>query len=210
MKTDIQILGDGAFGSFLKDFLCKEFNVLPCTERDFHLNNSICNNILLTPIILAVPVNSLKEVAMNYIHRHIVNVCSVQKNSNEILKSINANNFTSIHPLFGKRTPENMRHLIFTNHCIQFKESEDLFINSLSPMLSSVTFMSDIEHDIIMAKTHVTAVIAAKQMKIFIERAKDIQDHLLPNSFRLLKNFVQTLDDMPKGTLDTILSNHYG
>jgi len=60
-----------------------------------------------------------------------------------------------------------------------------------------------------MAKTHLAAVIAAEQAKIFIDRAKDIPDECIPNSFRLLRNFVRTLEDMPKGTLESIKANPY-
>ena len=60
-----------------------------------------------------------------------------------------------------------------------------------------------------MAKTHVAAVLAAKQMKVFVERAEDIPDEFLPNSFRLMRDFVKTLDDMPQGTIESIMANPY-
>jgi hypothetical protein len=60
-----------------------------------------------------------------------------------------------------------------------------------------------------MAKTHLAAVMAAKQLQIYVDRAKDIPDFLLPNSFRLMKQFVQTLDDMPPGTIESIMANPY-
>ena len=60
-----------------------------------------------------------------------------------------------------------------------------------------------------MAKTHVAAVLAAKQMKVFVERASDIPDEYIPNSFRLMREFVRTLDDMPPGTIESIMANPY-
>jgi len=60
-----------------------------------------------------------------------------------------------------------------------------------------------------MAKTHVAAVVAARQMKVFVDRASDIPDEYIPNSFRLMRDFVNTLDDMPHGTMESILANPY-
>ena len=60
-----------------------------------------------------------------------------------------------------------------------------------------------------MLKTHVAAVLAAKQAKHYIDEAAGIPDEFLPNSFRLLKQFVQTLDDMPAGTIESIMANPY-
>jgi len=60
-----------------------------------------------------------------------------------------------------------------------------------------------------MAKTHVAAVLAAKQMKVFVERAEDVPDEYVPNSFRLMREFVRTLDDMPPGTIESIMANPY-
>jgi len=64
-------------------------------------------------------------------------------------------------------------------------------------------------HDRLMARTHVAAVLAAKQMKVFVDRAEDIPDELIPNSFRLMRDFVRTLDDMPQGTIESIMANPY-
>lgn len=35
-------------------------------------------------------------------------------------------------------------------------------------------------------------------------------DEFIPNSFRLLREFVMTMDDMPVGTMESILANRYG
>ena len=64
-------------------------------------------------------------------------------------------------------------------------------------------------HDILMAKTHLAAAMGAQQLKVYIDRAKDIPDHLIPNSFRLMREFVKTLEDMPSGTMESILANQY-
>jgi hypothetical protein len=64
-------------------------------------------------------------------------------------------------------------------------------------------------HDQLMAKTHVAAVMAAKQLKVFVDRVKDVPDELIPHSFRMMREFVKTLDDMPKGTIESIMANPY-
>ena len=46
-------------------------------------------------------------------------------------------------------------------------------------------------------------------MRVFVERADDIPDELIPNSFRLMRDFVRTLDDMPQGTIESIMANPY-
>jgi hypothetical protein len=64
-------------------------------------------------------------------------------------------------------------------------------------------------HDQFMAKTHLAAMMAAKQLKVYTDRVQDIPDEFLPNSFRLMKDFVKTLEDMPPGTVQSIMANRY-
>ena len=61
-----------------------------------------------------------------------------------------------------------------------------------------------------MSRTHLAAVQAARQMKVITDRSADITDEFIPNSFRLLREFVRTMDDMPVGTMESILANRYG
>ena len=67
--------------------------------------------------------------------------------------------------------------------------------------------MSDGEHDILMAKTHGASINLAKEAKRVIDEVGDVPDYLVPNSFKLLREFVKTLEDMPAGTIESILSN---
>ena len=46
-------------------------------------------------------------------------------------------------------------------------------------------------------------------VKVFVDRASDIPDELIPNSFRLMRDFVRTLEDMPPGTIESIMANPY-
>jgi len=61
-----------------------------------------------------------------------------------------------------------------------------------------------------MAKTHLAAIKALELIKPFIDNAKDVPDKFIPNSFRLLREFAKTIEDMPLGTLESIKSNTYG
>lgn len=194
----ISIAGNGVFGTFLQELLASEFDV--------------CDNA--ESVILAVPLSAYLEVAKNHPKKHLINVCSVQKPSTDILLSV-SDRVTSIHPLFGKRTPPDKRNAIMTRTCIQdndtwyLDECELEFLKGFKKICNVITGFTPEQHDQMMAKTHLAAVIAAEQAKIFIERAKDIPDEFIPHSFRLLRNFVQTLEDMPKGTMESIKANPY-
>lgn len=203
---ELEIIGDGAFGSFLKEILSPFFNIVPNAES----------------IILAVPLSAYDEVAFKHNHKHIINVCSVQKPSTDICLR-HSDRVTSIHPLFGRRTPVDKRNSILTykfsmDNDTWFSQSsiESDFLNTFEKV-SNITQL-DVEnnknfnpesHDRLMAKTHLAAVMAAKQLKVFTDRVKDVPDFLIPNSFRLMRDFVKTLDDMPKGTIESIMANPY-
>ena len=201
----LTIIGDGSFGSFLKELLAPHFEI--CDDAP--------------SVILAVPISAYAEVGKSHCGKHLINVCSVQTPSMEILLKI-TDRVTGIHPLFGRRTPADKRNSIVTHLCNIDNDTwtptcpeEIEFIKIFSQVskiidhLHGFPFTPD-THDILMSKTHLAAVIAAKQMKIYIDRVKDVPDELIPNSFRLLRNFVQTLDDMPAGTIESILANPYG
>ncbi len=200
----IKIIGDGSFGTFLNELLSPIFQIADDADA----------------VILAVPISAYDSLAAEYGDKHLINVCSVQKPSTDLLLK-HTPNVTAIHPLFGKRTPDDRRNTIITRELSlidkdsRFAESECEFLEGFS-MISAVTrtdhngetFTPD-SHDRLMAKTHVAAVLAAKQMKVFVERADGIPDDLLPNSFRLMRDFVKTLDDMPQGTIESIMANPY-
>ncbi|NOT48588.1 MAG: prephenate dehydrogenase/arogenate dehydrogenase family protein [Acidobacteria bacterium] len=200
----INIIGDGSFGTFLKELLPPVFEIDAEAET----------------VILAVPISAYDSLAAEHSNKHLINVCSVQKPSTDFLLK-HTPNVTAIHPLFGKRTPDDRRNTIVTRELgliekdSKFAEDEREFLTGFS-MISAMTrtdhkgeFFTPDSHDKLMAKTHVAAVLAAKQMKVFVERAEDIPDEFLPNSFRLMRDFVRTLDDMPQGTIESIMANPY-
>lgn len=200
----VNIIGDGSFGTFLTELLAPIFDIDAAAKT----------------VILAVPISAYDSVAAEHRDKHLINVCSVQKPSTDFILK-HTNSVTGIHPLFGQRTPEDKRTTIVTRELglvekdDKFVESEREFLNGFSRVSAmrrtdqTGEFFTPDSHDKLMAKTHVAAVLAAKQMKVFVERAEDIPDELLPNSFRLMRDFVKTLDDMPQGTIESIMANPY-
>ncbi len=203
----ISIIGNGSFGTFLKELLSSHFEIVEDADS----------------IILAVPISAYNELGKKFKDKHLINVCSVQKPSTDILLK-HTDRVTSIHPLFGRRTPADKRYSILTrlftadNDTWFQDETETEFLNLFSKVSKIFEFTPDgfgkvkftpESHDILMRKTHVNAVIAAKQVKVFTDAAKDIPDYLIPNSFRLMREFVKTLDDMPQGTIESIMANPY-
>lgn len=190
MKPLLKIVGDGSFGTFLKELLADSFEFTDDAMS----------------VVLAVPFSAYDEMAVKYSSRHTINVCSVQEPTTNLLRKA-CFNTTSLHPLFGARTPADKRHVIITSRCGTVPEKA--FLEAFLKKCTTVHEMTPSEHDRIMAKTHLAAVMAAQQMKIYVDRAKDVPDEFVPNSFRLLRNFVKTLEDMPPGTVESILANPY-
>lgn len=197
----IRIIGSGAFGTFLGELLEPHFEFADAAET----------------VIFAVPISAYDSLAADHRDRHIVNVCSVQKPSTEMIER-HTPNVTAIHPLFGRRTPAANRNAILT----QVLPTDSKFASAEADFLARIRLVCEIKridpagnvftpdsHDQLMAKTHVAAVVAARQMKIFVERAADIPDEYVPNSFRLMRDFVKTLEDMPQGTIESIMANPY-
>lgn len=195
------IIGKGSFGTFLETILGPHFEIAADAES----------------LILAVPISAYETVAAENKDKHLINVCSVQQPSTEhILRYTEA--VTGIHPLFGSRTPVEGRNAIVTRRIgdgSRFSENEREFLEGFAKVSAMMyadhkgdPFTPD-SHDRLMARTHVAAVLAAKQMKVFVDRADDIPDELIPNSFRLMRDFVRTLDDMPQGTIESIMANPY-
>jgi prephenate dehydrogenase len=197
----LAIIGRGSFGSFLETILSPHFDIADDAES----------------VILAVPISAYDTVAAENRDKHLINVCSVQQPSTEhLLRYTDA--VTCLHPLFGSRTPADGRNTIVTrrmDEASKFARQEKQFLDGFS-MISSLMYtdhqrepFTPDSHDRLMARTHVAAVLAAKQMKVFVDRADDIPDELIPNSFRLMRDFVRTLDDMPQGTIESIMANPY-
>jgi hypothetical protein len=97
----LTIIGDGVFGTFLKELLKDKFE-LQCFGGD---------ELTAESVILAVPISAYKQIAAQLYDKHLINVCSVQSPSTEILLH-EAERVTSIHPLFGPRTAADKRNSI--------------------------------------------------------------------------------------------------
>lgn len=191
----IFIIGDGSFGTFLMDLLDPHFEI--CLSAD-----------KAESIILAVPVSAYNEIGERFKDKHLVNVCSVQKPTTDILLK-HTDRVTSIHPLFGKRTPADKRNSILTYTFDRDNGIEAEFLSKFGNISNVHAGFTPESHDILMAKTHASALMAAKQLQVFTDRVKDVPDYLIPNSFRLMREFVETLEDMPAGTVESILTNPY-
>jgi hypothetical protein len=81
-------------------------------------------------------------------------------------------------------------------------------VSKIHLSMNGVLFTPE-SHDILMAKTHAAAVRGAQQLKVFVDRVKDVPDELIPNSFRLMREFVKTLEDTPQGTIESIMANPF-
>ncbi len=202
----ICIEGNGSFGSFLRELLSPEFLISDSADS----------------VILAVPLSTYDHYGDKHKGKHLVNVCSVQSPSTDILLK-HTPWVTSIHPLFGRRTPSEFRNSILTKSCCNLGNGDSCKVDEEFEFIRGFKKVSSIfsidqngkeftpeSHDILMAKTHLAAVLCAKQSKVLLDRTNDIPDTLIPHSFRLLRNFVKTLEDMPAGTMESILANRYG
>lgn len=207
---NITIIGDGAFGTFLKELLKDH-----CTFQPFE------GGLTAETVILAVPISAYNGLAAQLSDKHLVNVCSVQKPSTDIILKW-TDRVTGIHPLFGKRTPADKRNSILTysySCCNDTWLSEDRQEFEFLDMWTKVSTIQTVDgigqaftaesHDALMAKTHLAALMAAKQLKVYTDRVSNVPDNLIPQSFRLMREFVKTLEDMPPGTVESIMANPY-
>jgi len=206
---NITIIGDGSFGTFLKELLKDHATITPWTGHS-------------KTIILAVPISAYNPLAAQVTDdTHLINVCSVQKPSTDILLKW-TEKVTSIHPLFGRRTPADKRNSILTHSytsCDDTWLSEDTQEAEFLKLWEKVSTIQKIDtmglkftpdsHDALMAKTHLAALMAAKQLKVYTDRVANVPDNLIPQSFRLMREFVKTLEDMPPGTIESIMANPY-
>jgi prephenate dehydrogenase len=202
-KMKIQIIGDGSFGSFLKELMADHFDIVPEANS----------------VILAVPMSAYEAVAKANKDKHLINVCSVQKPSTDICLKYSSM-VTSLHPLFGRRTSPEYRNTIvsYTGNIHDIWYQDDLQVKFLDTFgkVSRMYFIDETSkaftpatHDKLMEKTHLAAMMAAKQLKVYTDRVAHVPDYLIPNSFRMMRNFVKTLDDMPAGTIESIMANPY-
>lgn len=192
-KPKIDILGDGSFGSFLRDFLKNKFTI---TSK-------------ASSLIITIPASQYTEISPYVLKNktHLINMASVQESTTVALFRY-GKDVTSIHPLFGRRTPARHRNVIITYVDNDCKEAS-IFLTHFLSLCNHSSYMTTMQHDKLMAKTHKVAVSAAQVCKELIKGAEFVNDVHIPHSFRLLREFVNTLSDMPSGTLDSIMYNEY-
>jgi hypothetical protein len=198
-RKKIKIVGNGVFGTFLKILL----------------NDFVCFDDEADTVILAVPSHAIDKVASEHKGKHLVNVCSVQRDTNESCLK-HTKKLTGIHPLFGKRSPASERNCILTHECVDSYEVLEIFKNIGATIITHLSSGSRggerIDgklHDKIMAQTHLVAVEVGEKFSEKLRRADWIPNECLPASVKKLREVIFQLGDMPKGTLDSIKANPF-
>lgn len=196
MAPSITIIGQGLFGAFLRQEF-EAVGVHVTTDADI--------------VLLAVPFSAYKEVAEKYQNKHLVNVCSAQENSNNICIQ-NSKRVTGIHPMFGPRSPKEMRTAVVTQTCEDSPAVIELFEKIGAQTVTHLEDGRKIDgalHDQMMALTHGATIKIADKLKPIVDRADWIPENCLPTSFKRVREVVNQLGDMSEGTLDSIRSNPY-
>lgn len=202
----VSVIGDGSFGKFLTvEFIKTEGWVYsPTKETDL--------------FILAVPYAAYPEAAKNLIEEfgagiHLVNVCSVQEETNKLLSNM-INPYiggcvTGIHPLFGQRSSKDISDRVSIVTLRYSSKSDDAI--KLFSKISMVRNdgMTGAMHDQYMAKTHLQVVRISEQIQEIVNNAKDVPDYMLTPSFKKMKEVANQFLDMTPGTKASILSNKY-
>jgi prephenate dehydrogenase len=196
----ITIIGDfGNFGSFLKEELAPHAQIIPSSQET-------------DAFILATPVDTYDSIAKELTSRfgnrtNLVNVCSVQEHTTETLWKY-TRNVTSIHPLFGARSPKSPhdRISVVTQVCQSIVSNR---IVDLFSKISQIKFIEAEIHDKAMSLTHVKVIQIAEQIKEIVDSAKDIPEYLITPSFKKMRELSEQFLDMSEGTKRSILSNPY-
>lgn len=192
MKPNITIIGDGVFGTFLREELAQYAHVT--ADADI--------------VLIAVPVSAYDSVAAQYAGKHLVNVCSVQRRPNEDCAR-HSTRVTGIHPMFGPQSPHVNRTCMVTQECGESAVVFDLF---RAIGCEIVTHVSDRKidgalHDEMMRKTHLPVLMFGELAALIVEQARDVPDNCLPTSFKRLKALAEQMKDMSPGTVESIRSN---
>ena len=192
----IKVVGDGVFGTFMKELILGLSKTK--LDNDAHF------------VMLAVPFSAYRTVAKAHEGKHLINVCSVQEETNEICSSF-TKYYTGIHPMFGPRSTGHRTAVVTHESVKESNEVINLFHNMGAYVYTSVNnkpFTGAI-HDRMMAKTHLQVVKISDQIAEMVRNADDIPDGFLPNSFRKLRELNSQFMDMPEGTKSSILANKY-
>lgn len=190
----IKIVGeDGNFGACLREML----NMQSAEQIQFRED---ADNV-----ILAVPLDAYEEVAKAHAGKHLINVCSVQVPSTKICLKY-SNRVTSIHPMFGARTPFTTPKISIITH---ETPGHSILAYRIFMSLGDVKMTDPVTHDLNMAKTHLQVVLLHDKIKNIMELAEGVPDYFLTPSFRRLKEFSDQYLDMPAGTKSSVLANPF-
>lgn len=197
MKQRIKIVGDGVFGTFLRDALEQYVEFHPLADT----------------VILAVPQAAYEDAAKFHKNRHLVNICSVQSPTNEVCLKYSSR-VTGLHPMFGPKTPEDyLRYALITH--TSGEESEEIIelfqlafsCEARRPIVNGKSLTGE-AHDAIMRKTHLPVLLFGMLAQKIVDNAKNINPLFLPPSFRKLEEFAGQMSDMSAGTKQSIMSNN--
>jgi prephenate dehydrogenase len=200
--TDLKVVGDGVFGTFIKRYLSQ-----------YPSAHFVGKDQMAEHIIIAVPFSSYESVAQAYENCHLINMCSVQEDTNNICKKY-SDKVTGIHPMFGKMTsdPQDNKVCLVTHRCAFTNVITDIFrycgalIKDKTPSGKPITGEW---HDQLMAHSHAKLVSIMPHISNTLESIKDIDDSYLPISVQKMRSLANQFEDMPKGTTSSILSNKY-
>lgn len=193
-KMDINIVGNGYYGKFLREILAPYTNFAENAET----------------IILAVPSSAYEKVAKKFRGKHLVNICSVQEKTNEICQKY-SKNVTGFHPLFGPKSPAQSWRGLVTLKCSKSREILKLFEKVGTKIIHEINEqkIDGKLHDQMMAQSHATVIALNRFISEKIEQANWIPDEILPASFIALREFSRQYQDMSAGTVSSILDNPY-
>lgn len=191
----IRIVGDGVFGQFL--------------NKIFSPHAEICDDA--QHLFLAVPGDAYDEIASNHAGKHLINVCSVQQETNRTCLG-HSEDVTGIHPLFGPRSPVENRVALVTQRCEKSATIIELFEKVGVEVFDSLPDGQVIDgelHDRMMAATHLAGLRQLAELKGIVEKSAWVPEQFIPTSFLRLRNFVEQSGDFSPGTLSSIKSNPY-
>lgn len=191
----LNIIGDGVFGNFLREIFAPHVEFSEIAEN----------------VVLAVPIGAYDEVAKEYVDKHLINVCSVQHEPNQICLQY-SDKVTGIHPLFGPQSPKTNWTAVLTQRCDESQAIVDLFEKLGTDICEQLPDGSMIDgelHDRMMAVTHLAGMQQLENLRKIVERSAWVPENLVPASFRRIQNFVEQCGDFSPGTMSSIESNPF-
>jgi prephenate dehydrogenase len=192
----IEIIGGGIFGKFLKELLTPHAEIHRGADD----------------VILAVPLQAYEQVASQNAGKHLVNVCSVQRDSNAICLR-HTENVTGIHPLFGPRSLESNKVSVLTQRCSRTELITELFQKvgvEICTTLPDGRIIDGELHDRMMAATHFAGMHIAENLKDIVDAAAWVPDKFVPPSFQRIRDFVVQCQDFSPETASSIKANPFG